>query len=203
MGNYYEGKMIFILRNDIPMDIVNDLYILNTCSKFDENCKKDDSVALKDTRWFKHERFHDPDYYFHQVRDASDKRNYILHITFEMKGCVIDGDDLGQDIYNVLKPYIDETAYDMSNGGYIGRIHDEDDTYDKMFYVNEDILKQEMEKRKYLCNQHCGGYKENCLCDRYAGCSRAYIHGLKDGKEGIVHDGTKLINKLIDFNKTH
>ena len=187
MGNYYEGTMIFILRNDIPMDIVNDLYMLNTCSKFDEDCKKDDFIALKDTMWFKHQRFHYPNYYFHQVQDKCNKKKYILHITFEMKGYVIDGNDLGQDIYDTLKPYIDESAYaDISNGGYIGRIYDEDDTYDKTFYADEDILKQEIKRRKYLCNQDCGDYKENCLCDRYEACNRAYLIGQKQKKTGVT-----------------
>lgn len=202
MGNYYEGTLTFILRNDTPVEIINDLYKLSHCSDQCEDYVKEDFKILQNTKWFKHKRFNYPQYQFIK-HDFDNRGTYELFIQFCMKGYIDGDDDLGQDIYDTLKPYIDTTAYDTSNGENLGNIHDEDGTYDKTFYADEDILKQEIKRRKYVCNQDCGGYKENCLCDRYAGCRRAYIRGLNDGKKGIVHDGTKLINKLIDFNKTN
>lgn len=203
MGNYYEGEMVFILRHDTPTEIIDDLKTLATHRMLCHDYNEDAFVILKKTKWFKHKRFYYPNYYFKTYSRMHGNTGYIFKAVFCMKEYMIDRDDLGQDIYDTLKPYIDTTAYDTSNGENLGRIYDEDGTYDKTFYADEDIFKQEVERRKYICSQECGGYKENCLCDRYAGCRRAYVRGLNDGKKGIVHDGTKLIYKLLDFNKTN
>ena len=32
MGNYYEGTLSFALKNDTPVQIINDLYKLSHCS---------------------------------------------------------------------------------------------------------------------------------------------------------------------------
>lgn len=203
MGNYYKGALTFVLKNDTPVEIVNNLHQLSYCSDHGEDYVRDYFKTLKDTKWFKHKRFNYPQYKFTQYDLSADRSIYEIFIRFCMKGYMDNDDDLGQDIYDTLKPYIDESEYDdISNGGYIGRIYDEDCTYDKTFYVNEDRLMEEMERRKHVCNPHCYSYKEKCLCDQYAACNRAYVRGLKDGKSGIVHDGTKLINKLLEYSDT-
>ena len=150
MSNYYEGKLNFILKEDIPKDILHDLLLLSS-----EEYSRENFIVLQNEKW----------------------EFYLFEIDFCMKGYRIGTDDLGQDIYDFLKSYIDESVYDMSDGGYIGRIHDEDGTYDKSFYVNYDIFNCEIEKRKYLCNADCYYHKENCLCDKYVVCKRAYQLG--------------------------
>ena len=111
--------------------------------------------VLKNTKWIKHERYDYPGYNLYLEDDY-----YVFDIHFCMKGYRYDEYDLGQDIYEFLKQYIDETYYDMSDGGYIGRIYDEDDTYDKTFYVDYTKFNKELEKRRHLCNSDCCYYRE-------------------------------------------
>lgn len=177
MENYYEGTLTFILRNDIPVEIINDLYKLSHCSDQCEDYVKEDFEILQNTKWFKHKRFNYPQYQFTQY-DFDNHRRYELFIQFYMKGYIDDNDDLGQDIYDALKSYIDESGYDIVNG-YIGEVYDEDDTYNKAFYVNKDRLKEKMKKRKHLCNSKCHLYHKDRLCIHYKICHRAYLIGQK------------------------
>lgn len=171
MSNYYEGKLNFRLKEDIPKDILHDLLLLSS-----EEYSRENFIVLQNEKWGRHERYDYPNYNL-KLKKCDEHEFYLFEIDFCMKGYRIGTDDLGQDIYDFLKSYIDESVYDMSDGGYIGRIHDDDDTYDKNFYVNYDIFKREIEKRKYLCNADCYYHKENCLCDKYVVCKRAYQLG--------------------------
>lgn len=183
MGNYYEGEMVFILRHDTPTEIIDDL---RTLAKYRRQCSaynEDTFGILQKTKWFKHERFYYPNYYFETYSCMHGSTGYVFKVVFYIEGYVIERDDLGKDIYNTLKPYIDEPAYDIYNCQYLGKVHDEDGTYNKTFYVNEDKAKQEMEKRKYLCNSKCHIWNKNDLCDNYKICHRAYLIGQKQKKQ--------------------
>ena len=175
MGNYYEGTLCFALRNDTPVEIINDLYKLSHCCDQCKDYVKEDFEMLQNTKWFKHKRFNYPQYQFIK-HELADRITYELLIEFCMKGYREGGDDLGQDIYDTLKPYIDELSYDLIDG-YIGNIYDEDGTYNRTFYVNEEKLKKRMEKRKYLCNSKCHLYHKDRLCIHYKICHRAYLIG--------------------------
>ena len=194
MGNYYEGEMVFILRHDTPTEIIDDLRTLAKHRMLCNDYSEDAFGILQKTKWFKHERFYYPNYYFKTYSRMHGNTGYIFKAVFCMKGYIIDRDDLGQDIYDTLKPYIDTTAYDTSNGENLGRIYDEDGTYDKIFYADEDIRKQEMKRRKHLCNPHCHSYKENYLCDQYEACNRAYLigQGVIDVKGKIAYNALNM-----------
>ena len=195
MGNYYKGALTFILQKDTPVELINDLHKLSYCSDHGEDYRTEDFKILQDTKWFKHKRFKYPKYTITRYDFDSRRSIYEIFIQFCMKGYMDDDDDLGQDIYDALKPYIDEYEYnDISHGGYIGRIYDENCTYDKTFYVNEDIRKQEMKRRKHLCNPHCHSYKENYLCDQYEACNRAYLigQGVIDVKGKIAYNALNM-----------
>lgn len=168
MGNYYEGNMRFILKKDLPEDLLYELKILSS----GKECPIEYFKVLKNTKWIKHERYDYPGYNLYLEDDY-----YVFDIHFCMKGYRYDEYDLGQDIYEFLKQYIDETYYDMSDGGCIGRIYDEDDTYDKTFYVDYTKFNKELEKRRHLCNSDCCYYREGVLCDKYIVCERAYCLG--------------------------
>lgn len=175
MGNYYEGRMTFNLKKDLPKELLYELKILSSGSEHSTEYFK----VLKDTKWLRHERYDYPEYILY-IED----RCYVFDIKFCMKGYRYEGYNLGEDIYEFLKQYIDKSMYDMSGGGYIGRIQDEDETYDKTFYVDYDLFYNEIERRKFLCNKDCWYFRENNLCDKYTVCERAYELGkLWDGKD--------------------
>lgn len=173
MGNYYEGKLCFGIKENIPKDVLHDLLLLSNNSFLQENF-----AVLQNTKWGNHERYDYPSYNI-QLKKYGKYAFYLFEIDFCMKGYCINGDDLGEDIYEFLKQYIDEYVYDMSDGGYIGRITDEDETYDKSFYVNYDKFNSKKEERKHLCNDNCRYYEEDVLCDKYNICDRAYQLGKK------------------------
>lgn len=53
----------------------------------------------------------------------------------------------------------------------------ENETYDKIFYVNYDKFNKKLEERKYLCNENCHYYRKDILCDKFEICGRAYQIG--------------------------
>lgn len=171
MGNYYEGNMTFVLKKDLPEDLLHELETLSGAKYSRENFK-----VLENTKWIKHEQYDYPIYDLYV-----EKEYYVFDICFCMKKYCYDEYDLGQDIYDFLKQYIDESEYDMSDGGYIGRIHDEDDTYDKSFYIDYTAFNKELERRKYMCNNDCDYYRQGVLCDKYEVCERAYCLGKISG----------------------
>lgn len=173
MGNYYDGKLFFGLKEDIPKDVLHDLLLLSS-----EDYSSLDFLVLQNEKWGKHKGYNYPNYKF-QLRKSNDHEYYLFEIDFCMKGYRNGDDYLAEDIYEFLKQYIDESVYDMSDGGYIGRIHDEDGTYDKTFYINYDDFNKELERRKYLCSEDCYYYQKAVLCDKYDICKRAYQIGRK------------------------
>lgn len=100
MGNYYEGEMVFILRHDTPTEIINDLSTLAKYRMSFNDYSEDTFGILQKTKWFKHERFYYPNYYFEHSY-AHGHTVYVFKVVFCMKGYVIDRDDLGQDIYDI------------------------------------------------------------------------------------------------------
>lgn len=173
MGNYYEGHLTFYLKKDIPEELVYDLYELSK-----SEIRKENLSFLKNTKWIQHERFDYPNYNFHK-----DDLCYMFEIKFCMKGYLINGNDLGKSIFEVLKPYIDIKFYNMPEGGCVGHIKDEDDTYDKYFYVSEEFFKKEMERRSYICNKDCWYFWDKRLCDKYQCCERVYKLGRESAYE--------------------
>ncbi len=177
VGNYYEGNLAFGLKKDIPEDLLHDLSLLT------KNCSEEDfwdkllCKEFKESKWANHYRLLYAAYYLDFYKSPTDNyTGWCFSINFCMKGYRYDGDDLGQDIYNFLHPYIDQAAYDMTNGGYIGKVKDEDGTYRKEFYVDYDQFNKIVEDRQHLCE---GCYKEmaDSLCDDWIYCKRAYDIG--------------------------
>lgn len=172
MGNYYEGELIFGLKRELPDNLLHDLLFIGSDQNHGENIQ---SLLLyenlKSSKWMNHERAMYPSYNL-----EFNEGIWCLGINFCMKGYRYQGDDLGQDIYDFLHPYIDQTAYDMTNGGYIGKIEDEDGTYRKEFYVDYDQFNALVKSRQYLCK---GCYKgiAGSLCNTWSYCKRAYDIG--------------------------
>ena len=172
MGNYYDGKLSFALKEDTPKDVIHDLLLLSS-----ECYSLSYFEVLQNEKWGKHKGYDYPNYRLQLKKYNGHDECYLFETDFCMKGYRVDGDCLGEDIYEFLKQYIDETYYDMSDGGYIGRIYDEDDTYNKTFYVDYTKFNKELEKRRHLCNSDCCYYREGVLCDKYIVCERAYCLG--------------------------
>ena len=178
MGNYYEGNLCFCLKNDTPKDILYDLAMI---SERENNYHTENLKVLNDTKWGKHNRFNYPSYFFER-KEYDNYNFYSFEVNFCTKGYLYKNDDLGQDIYDFLKPYIDESVYDMTIGGYIGNVEDEDGTYNKSFFINYDYFNEEVNRRKYLCNENCYYYKNDILCNKYLMCKRAYDLGKNNKK---------------------
>lgn len=171
MGNYYEGTLRFKLKTDIPKDIFHDLLLLSSGDYLIT-----DFIVLKNEKWGKHERCDFPNYSLN-LKNRNGYEHYLFEVDICMKGYRAYGDDLGEDIYEFLKPYIDTTVYDMLDGGFIGEVHDEDRTYKKHFYADYDNVMKEIKNRSYLCNDTCNYFKNNTLCKNYDICKRAYKTG--------------------------
>ena len=58
----------------------------------------------------------------------------------------------------------------------MGTVKDEDFTYCKDFYLDEEVLKKEKEARSPICGD-CDLDKPNSLCNYYKHCLRAYTKG--------------------------
>ena len=179
MGNYYEGVLVFGLKKDIPEDLLHDLSLLTKDCDEENLLDKRLYKELKESEWINHYRPLYPTYYLEFYKSPTDEyTGWYFSINFCMKGYMCDGDDLGEDIYDFLYPYIDPTAYNMTNGGYIGKIKDEDGTYCKEFYVDYTQYNKALESRKYICD----GCRENigALCNSWFYCKRAYDIGRGD-----------------------
>lgn len=210
MGNYYEGKLTFILKKDTKKEILNDLESLMKTESITSDYENYDisgfSDKLKKTDFFKHERwswpryelskiYYNPEgftlydkYVFTDYYESEDDLdfiegleicNYRFSVNFCMKMYRYNRMDLGKIICNFLKPYIDLTAYDMSDGGYLGKIKDEDCTYDKSFFIDTEVYKKTIKEREFLC-KGCDRYIEDSLCEHYKFCKRAYDLGTKE-----------------------
>ena len=180
MGNYYEGVLVFGLKKDIPEDLLHDLSLLTKDCDEENFLDKLLYKELKESKWTNHYRPLYPTYYLEFYKSPTDEyTGWYFSINFCMKGYMYDGDDLGQDIYDFLQPYIDETAYNMANGGYVGKVEDEDGTYRKEFYVDYEQFNKIIESREYLCK---GCYKkmDGSLCNDWKYCKRAYDIGRGD-----------------------
>lgn len=192
MGNYYEGTLRIPLKKNISKNLKNAL--IKMCY-WQEEIKK--PKEWENEECFKHERWDYPNFSFgfvlkenedieileYEGEDFNDETyypkkfwqnlvGYYLDIRFCMKGY----NQLGEKYINWLKPFMDNK---LSN--YLGEIKDEDGTYKKQFFIDDTILKKEIDSRKYICNG-CNNFNENFLCDNFDICKRAYNIGFNTKK---------------------
>lgn len=195
MGNYYEGTLRFFIRKDIPKEDFNDLKLMN------DRCDQKESYSekLQNSRWFQHERwdrvytdlFHvchydgdDADGYCLLPVDEIDIPaditvvGYLFEVRICTKGYRTDGNDLGEAIVDYLIGMCDLSLYE-DDIGMIGRVNDEDETYDREFHIDEEAFKKEQEKKKFLC-EGCRFWSEKLTCEEWDRCYRAYMIGCKE-----------------------
>lgn len=175
MGNYYEGKLIFELKRNLPDELLHDLSVLVS----ERSCDRDikpllQHRELKESKWMNHYRALYPTYTLEFSEGV-----WFLTASFCMKGYMCLGEDLGQDIYDFLYPYFDSSILDEVDGGYLGTIEDEDGTYRKEFYANYEQFNKIIESREYLCKD-CYKKMDGSLCDDWKYCKRAYDIGRGD-----------------------
>ena len=166
MGNYYEGSLRFELK-DFPGKVLRLLYFLDGRGESQNTSIPEE---FKDIEFLHH-----PNWKYATFEMYQDKELYTLYVRFCMKGYRIEF-DLGQSIVDYFKPYC---VIEKDNPfGYLGSVEDEDDTYFKMFYANDDAVKEEQKKRNNICNG-CEWYNpsEVPLCKDYSICKRAYCLG--------------------------
>ena len=71
--------------------------------------------------------------------------------------------------------------------GYLGTIKDEDHTYHKSFYLDEEVLRKEKEARAVIC-ERCKKDMPDTLCDDYKFCFRAYTKGIESVYTQLVKE---------------
>lgn len=99
---------------------------------------------------------------------------YCFEVRFCMKHYMWDF-DLGEAIVEYFKPYVDISLYNDGNGGYIGHIDDEDSTYFKTFYVDEEH--HPVTKARLPICGGCPLEVNSGTCENFWLCERAYNLG--------------------------
>lgn len=179
IGNYYEGTLVFPLRKDLPEDLLHDLTLIGSgkeCIKNDLQCER-----LKESKWINHCRAISHPSYTFEYYDSI----WFFNANFSMKGYMYDGDDLGQDIYDFLYPYLDQKIFSAPDGGYLGLVEDEDETYRKEFYADYTQFNKIVESRQFLCKK-CDIHIEGSLCKYWHLCKRAYEIGKSETNKKIT-----------------
>lgn len=161
MGNYYEGELSFVLRKDLPKNLLKLLNELENKPRTEiivpEEYKKVPLFNTKD--WFYNRYsfncFYDK-YSFNKDLESFTNFNiagYLLEITI----CTTEYDNLGEKLYDFFKDYLDTDLSPI----YIGRIDDEDCYYSRTFlrsgYDFSCIKESEYKIRLY---NDIGGLKE-------------------------------------------
>jgi len=152
MGNYYEGELSFVLRKDLPKNLLKLLNELENKPRTEiivpEEYKKVPLFNTKD--WFYNR------YSFNKVVESSTNSTiggYLLEVAI----CTTEYDNLGEKLYDFFKDYLDTDLSPI----YIGRINDEDCYYSRTFlrsgYDFSCIKESEYKIRLY---NDIGGVKE-------------------------------------------
>lgn len=152
MGNYYEGELSFVLRKDLPKNLLKLLNELENKPRTEiivpEEYKKVPLFNTKD--WFYNR------YSFNKVLESptnSTIGGYLLEVAI----CTTEYDNLGEKLYDFFKDYLDTDLSPI----YIGRIDDEDCYYSRTFlrsgYDFSCIKESEHKIRLY---NDIGGLKE-------------------------------------------
>lgn len=152
MGNYYEGELSFVLRKDLPKNLLKLLNELENKPRTEiivpEEYKKVPLFNTKD--WFYNR------YSFNKVLESptnSTIGGYLLEVAI----CTTEYDNLGEKLYDFFKDYLDTDLSPI----YIGRIDDEDCYYSRTFlrsgYDFSCIKESEYKIRLY---NDIGGLKE-------------------------------------------
>lgn len=182
MGNYYEGILTIPLLKNISEDLKKALIGLSYWKETIEKPKLWEKESC-----FQHERWDSPkmsfgfilksgylEYEGEPIEDetlySKDFWNDLIGYYFQLNFCMKNYNNLGELYVEWLRPYVN-TEY-----GYLGNIHNEDQSYNKDFFINEDIFKQEIKDREYLCKS-CDKFISTCLCKNYFYCCRAYNLG--------------------------
>lgn len=152
MGNYYEGELSFVLRKDLPKNLLKLLNELENKPRTEIIVPEEyKSVPLFNTKdWFYNR------YSFNKVLEGSTNSTiggYLLEVAI----CTTEYDNLGEKLYDFFKDYLDTDLSPI----YIGRIDDEDCYYSRTFlrsgYDFSCIKESEYKIRLY---NDIGGLKE-------------------------------------------
>lgn len=152
MGNYYEGELSFVLRKDLPKNLLKLLNELENKPRTEIIVPEEyKSVPLFNTKdWFYNR------YSFNKVVESSTNSTiggYLLEVAI----CTTEYDNLGEKLYDFFKDYLDTDLSPI----YIGRINDEDCYYSRTFlrsgYDFSCIKESEYKIRLY---NDIGGVKE-------------------------------------------
>ncbi|MDO4282061.1 MAG: hypothetical protein Q4D02_00310 [Clostridia bacterium] len=204
MGNYYEGKLTFVLKKEIDDSILNDLQLLcdwNThkLEEFSEYFRKtklskhreaqslgvqinylisENENMLDEVSLIECQHYEEYAKAKGKMGAAITKLGYYVVVRLNTKYYRSDG-DLGEFICEYFKPFIDTQLYDMTDGGYIGMVEDEDGTYKRSFYIDEKPLKEKLRSIEYLCKGCEQNIHKNYICEYVTLCKRAYDLGRK------------------------
>lgn len=183
MGNYYEGKLMIRLKNNLNKEVESFLMWLSDGM---EKIDLSDFPLFREHVYFKKNHYEYPNFEYgiivsekedewpipyYNIKEYDIVQEDIIGKYLKIDICMKGYDAHMESFLDLIRPYVDETA-----PNYVGEIHDEDGRYNKRFYLDEKALLGEIKKREYLC-AGCENNKPLTLCDYYTMCKRAYNIG--------------------------
>ena len=211
MGNYYTGDIIARINNKVPKELmdrlidmsnepnngfhidiipelteINDrkLYEYKIDSLLDDLPEKTKEKAKKFTKGLGILLENNYDTMSLKLEDYSIHKGYIIDIGCCTKYYFAEG--IEEKIFSIieeLKPYRDD------KDNYLGRIKDEDFTYEKDLFWDYKEFEKTKRDREFVC-RGCDKPHENALCDYFNICKRAYDKGYQDHRDKVLNEST-------------
>lgn len=170
MGNYYEGIISFRLKKDTPRNIVDMLNFLD--ANLVVGCDRPTFEAVINEFNINHEGAEKYDTFPNVNKCGDYVRLSICTKHFKTNSILW--------MIDMCRPYM---VNDGPEDNYLGNISDEDGYYDKSFYINDEMFKNEMKKRYFICNPSCDKFNKDVACNFYDICIRAYNIGKADNEK--------------------
>lgn len=207
MGNHYEADIVAKINNNVPKELMDKLVDMSRefegegpfidigpiltklnnqkWSEYELDYVLDDNLSEKAKEFAKEMGFsfdNNRRLLFLKLEDYSIHEAYILHITCSTKYYFSENvEQKILDLIEELKPYRDKEF------NYLGKIKDEDCTYEKDIYWDYEEFEKAKRDREFVC-RGCNQPHENTLCEYFDSCKRAYEKGYKDHADKVAND---------------
>jgi len=207
MGNYYTGDIIARINNKVPKELMDKLIDMSNkpSNEFRIHIIPE-LTEINDRKWYEYEidfilsddlseeakefvkglgfSLENHDDIFSKLEDYSIHEGYIINIRCCTKRYFVEGiEEKILSLIEELKPYRDDKA------NYLGRIKDEDFTYEKNLFWDYKEFERTKKDREFVC-RGCDKPHENALCDYFNICKRAYDKGYQDHRDKVLNEST-------------
>ena len=202
MNNKFEGSLLFRFKGEVIDELLNDLKALANKSNNKETLVSFN--ILKNAKWLTHPCALSSEYTIYSIYDINgdiitfvdpdenenlsekDKIDFKSRLRqhpfmgYEFAISIsatnyLEGFDFGKALVEYFKPYVDITLYDSKYHGFMGSINNQDFSYYKDFFIDENY-NPISEERRPICSG-CHYAYESTTCPNYDLCLRAYNRG--------------------------